>query len=400
MLCVFRIKLERPVNAKTPAQHDDWSCGHRMVLILHYLLHLHATNKLQGPLPEIEIPNEVLSEKALRRLCVLGVAGLRGLDELAASQAAAEGDELGQPSVPATGASSAKQDMETGLKREGEDVMTESGSACRPKREKSSDEQQTSEKKRSKRFDPEKEQKHEPACDRQQVKPTLVDDDCENNLLVVRAGDLLNDRPQKAVQKRRETQAKAVLKKAGLDFNKHFQVFHRGTAFAGRSEHWKEFLNGVLGLRDITCDICVGLIKEYAIDIGSEQPTPQKKGKRKESAAVSAPDDLVSPPKKRGRAGRPSKDEAEAQKFSLLDYLTERRPDQYRFLDREEAAARLPKSKSAGENALTIEMQKRPVQCMVCGIFLHFPCLTNTLALWLGLCAVVCTVNYFLVVGW
>ena len=70
---------------------------------------------------------------------------------------------------------------------------------------------------------------------------------------------------------------------------------------------------------------------------------------------------ILSPPKKRSRAGRPRAGDTE-EKFDLLSYLEERRPGMYRFLEEAEATQRLPLEKKKNPRQITAEMAKHPVQ--------------------------------------
>ena len=81
--------------------------------------------------------------------------------------------------------------------------------------------------------------------------------------------------------------------------------------------------------------------------------------------------------------GRPGKTDQTVQ-FDLMAYLASKRPGVYRFLGEQEAQERLPEVIKDRPGALKLEMAKRPVQCMVCGSFLHFPRITNDNVLPLG----------------
>ena len=67
--------------------------------------------------------------------------------------------------------------------------------------------------------------------------------------------------------------------------------------------------------------------------------------------------------------------------FDLLSHLEANRPGQYRFLSVDEAVSRLPPAKGCAPNAGEAEMAKRPAQCLTCGVYLHFPYVTNDIAL-------------------
>ena len=212
--------------------------------------------------------------------------------------------------------------------------------------------------------------------------------------LEAQAQAMIEERAQTKKVKKEEARAKEILKKAGLSFNADFQKIHKNTEFSGQSKHWKLFLNGIMGKDNIDCPQCQDLVAKFNIDrhmVEEEkqemEQTPQKAKRVSGSECtdlvpVSNPDEMQSPPKKRERPGRPKKSEEKKDSdFNLLQYIEQKRPNQYRFLESEEAANRLPAHKLAQPKAIEVEMSKRPAQCKLCGVYLHFPILTNNLAL-------------------
>lgn len=209
--------------------------------------------------------------------------------------------------------------------------------------------------------------------------------------MLQRASQLVDDRQAIKETLDRERRAKRVLKKSGLDFNETFQKAHRGKEWCSHKGHWKTFLDAIMGEKEIDCSICQALVQKYNIDRLSEDlvlTPPKKKTKQKvqddqNTANPQQPEGtLESPPKKRARAGRPKRDQGPA--FDLIQYLEEKRPGMYRFLEYAEAVERLPKDKQSKEEAIAREMAKKPVQCMGCGVYFHLPYLTNNLALSFG----------------
>lgn len=205
--------------------------------------------------------------------------------------------------------------------------------------------------------------------------------------LVQAAHDMLHQRAQNREIRDREMAVKSLLKRKGLDFNRHFQPEHKGMGSTGG--HWKAFLHGIAGRGNIECEICQRLINRFridAFDTGNGNEDPQVDLQDPESwKIVPCPKVEATPPKKRSRAGRPRK--CESVEFNLLDYLASKRPNMYRPLTEAEAGARLAPRKKADPQALQAEMAKRPVQCRLCGVYLHFPHLSNNNALILGICA-------------
>lgn len=197
---------------------------------------------------------------------------------------------------------------------------------------------------------------------------------------------LVEARPDKKRDKKEEQRAKAILKTAGFDFNRDWQGKHKGNQVP--KGHWKHFLECVLGKDDVDCVACQQLLVMFDIDrfrtqTGEDTPRSKKRILSKSNGPEISGDGTTvyqSPPKKRARAGRPRKEEA--QHFDLLEYLKTSRAGQYRFLDREEAIKRLGRLKRKSDftdKEVAMEMQKRPAQCQVCGGFVHFQYLSNTL---------------------
>lgn len=181
---------------------------------------------------------------------------------------------------------------------------------------------------------------------------------------------------------RRQKAAKATLRARGLDFNAHFQAWHKGKQVKLKPGHWFEFLDGVAGLGDISCRVCQSLLVQFGIDrVADEASTEQTDAASQGALVAREPDEVASPPKKRLKAGRPSKQEDREDAFNLMKYLDEQRPGMYRFLDQAEATARLPAEKKKSWEMVKKEMAKRPVQCQKCGGFFHLPHLSNNLAL-------------------
>lgn len=193
------------------------------------------------------------------------------------------------------------------------------------------------------------------------------------------------------VQKQRnlEDRARAILREHGVDYTFGFQEYHKGLNVKG---HWKDFLMGVMGQKDISCERCQKIVMDYKLetfrmdepiqDSGTSQPTEQQLAL---VPVQPVPGQLmVTPPKRRVRAGRPKK--TEGPEFNLLTYLEQKRGGMYRFLDRKEAEDRLAEriKKEPTSESLDSEMRKHPAHCQLCGTFLHFPYFSNSLALNLG----------------
>lgn len=214
----------------------------------------------------------------------------------------------------------------------------------------------------------------------------------------------ISERAERKAQEALFQRAKTILKAHGIDYNTHFQPAHKGKMEKG---HWQQFLVGVMGRRDIDCPCCQGLIVSFGVST-LEKPELEVFGQPTSSAvpienvgavpdgpidpapglAIAPFDPNYTPPKKRARAGRPRKTENQEddppQSFNLLEYLEQKRFGMYRLLTKEEATKRLSSDKKRTAQMVDQEFKKRPAQCMLCGVYIHFPHLSNDLALLLG----------------
>lgn len=203
----------------------------------------------------------------------------------------------------------------------------------------------------------------------------------------------LRERAGRKAQDALFQEAKGVLKAHGLDYNRHFQPAHKGKMAKG---HWQQFLTGVMGKRDIDCAWCQQLMMSFGVSTLKFEgpPITSESAPIVDIPAGAEPvadpclaivpfDPNYTPPKKRARAGRPRKQEQsmDTPAFNLLEYLQTKRAGVYRLLDREESTKRLSQDKKRTVQMIDQEMAKHPAQCMLCGTFIHFPHLSNDLAL-------------------
>lgn len=369
-------RIQKVVHGRVPEQRDGWSCGHRNVLILKFLLKLMKEQKLNS-MVDLEVPEHVVSEDAIQSLCSHGAVDCP--QKMIKSEPAKVERKAPAASAahPATVKKVEQESMESRQKHQKQRAKPKEDPPLPPPAAPPAEEPDASlsaTKNESK------------AC-----KADMADEAASppqmDAALVEKVDDILEKRQSKKQQQRVQNDAKKLLKQCGLDFNKHFQTAHKRMRL--ESGHWKTFLLGVQGEGNIDCEICQKLVLDFKIDRvarkeASEEEltaTPQKQPRStcQDLVLVGPTDTLESPPKKRARAGRPRKAE-ERPTFDLKSYLEEKRPGMYRFLEAEEATSRLGKS-SPNVDAIMAEMSKHPVQCMQCGVFLHFPYLTNSLAL-------------------
>ena len=128
----------------------------------------------------------------------------------------------------------------------------------------------------------------------------------------------------------RAKEGKVVADQAGLDYNKHFQVVHRGSFEAG---HWQDFLASLAGAQVSRCERCAQLCIDFKLSCAAYAagPTVMTDG---EIVLVSDDDqDMALEPRQlfpssapRPRAGRPSRAD---QRLNLTEWISQKRPGQY-----------------------------------------------------------------------
>lgn len=169
------------------------------------------------------------------------------------------------------------------------------------------------------------------------------------------------DQPRKQRQWCREKTAvgQSIAQEAGLDFNKHFQVQHKGHLEKG---HWQDFLLGLAGVQVSPCPHCQTLVKAFKLvspahpeqmaspeqqassePVGPGQGSQRRDCPMSDSNCIVMVDDSPSPEHKRARRGRPNLCEA---RLNLCEWVEQHRPGQYRILSLD---------------------GRVPVQCIACG---------------------------------
>lgn len=144
----------------------------------------------------------------------------------------------------------------------------------------------------------------------------------------------------------------SIAAKAGLDFNRHFQVHHRGHLEKG---HWQDFLLSLAGVQVSPCQKCQSLAKAFNLveQASPEQASPdQPSADSAEHASAEASqtqvvvDESSSPAHKRARHGRGRPKDIES-RLTLTQWVEAHRPGKYRILSLEGMV---------------------PVQCTTCGL--------------------------------
>ena len=229
------------MRGKLPEQHDSWSCGHRIVVLVQFLLTnlpaLGEGQRYRQRLDSFDVPPWVMSDNALKAL----IEG--GGEKLDLAWAHRE-------------------------KRPNTDASTASP---------------------NKRLCQEIPQDNAPKlADAAVVEPEPIKSELS---LVEVAGKKLAEREEKAAAKAMELRGKALVRKAGLDFNSDFQKAHRGVALP--QEHWKEFLRGICGHTDVECSRCVQLVRKFSIDVVQPQQREEDKSGDKDMKDKQSQQQLV-----------------------------------------------------------------------------------------------------------
>ena len=324
----LRIGL-KPIYPMVPSQSDSWSCGHRMILILNRLFLAITKGPQPFSLENLEVNDEMISDVALRSLCEKGVSALLVESEPLYSHQAPKVAPKKRPAASLCG-------KPPGVKAEPNRDPAGSGKVAKK---------------------PQPDRQKRPAEDSMSLSTAPLKDqkDEESDVIQSLVGNALVSREVLREEKRLEDKAKNVLRRCGLSYNLDFQKGHRGVEWASFRGHWKEFLLGVLGEKDVACDICRSLIARFSIDRVAQEYVITPPRKKRAVPAVPLPDvprnsdaegegdadaamdpQLESPPKKRAKAGRPGKHDNDTA-FDLMKYLREKREGLYRLLAEEEA---------------------------------------------------------------
>lgn len=267
-----------------PAQQDNWSCGHRMVLLLAALLDDGLADEFNSgwasPITSFKIHPAVVSDEELHHLC---------------------GADVGAKEDPVTLASRSKQEkrfktepVAFPTKKPVVQSAEEHGSPCVQKRAASP------KLKRKLEEDP--------------VDPKAADFE---SALVAMAEQAIEERESKKEARAKAAFSKSVIKACGLTFNsfqvRHLKMFPRGLP----KRHWNDFLFGIAGDSDVTCRVCMGLVEEFNVGAAKDQAMQERENNIRRAAperstpetmpqkSFSAPTQAT----KRARPGRPRRGE-------------------------------------------------------------------------------------------
>ena len=176
----------------------------------------------------------------------------------------------------------------------------------------------------------------------------------DENDLKQKAEKIMEQRAEKKSQARSFSWAKSILRDAKFTYNVHFQQYHKKKFVTARDAqdekptlpkgHWNEFLLGVAGKREVTCEICRDLMLRFDIGhiIELRQSSGHTSGVVTERAIVAyegtqqppAPDDAR---RSRVTAGRPPKSHQPS--FNIFRFLDKERPNMYHRLSEDEACS-------------------------------------------------------------
>lgn len=368
----MRIKQVDVLQYRVQPQEDDWSCGHRIVLIARALLKsglglLDASGRWVLKIEDVPLHHLAYSTRALEDLC-----GVKSVVKPSSKffQSKKEPHPCGileqQRTLKIEGpaASAAKVDAPNAVPKK---ELPAERPAAEPAQQVSSPSSADVSKVKVKMEKPDLQQG--PAVQQRKAREQSLEEALEEEMtlqglagVASEGEDFPNAKERKRIQiklRKCQKQAKEILAQCGLTFNHHFQKRHSERVPKG---HWQGFLASVCkiaeqkglnqddegGGLDMECETCRGLLKDFNVqdfvakleekkrstkswhipDSDDDQDGP---GQDDAGAPHDVPDD--GPPQKK-RRGRPAKGSEPT--FNILDFLEEHRSGQYKILTKDE----------------------------------------------------------------
>lgn len=374
-----------PDFAACPKQYDSWSCGHRILLHMKFILESDAI--LQDPLGAVTIPDKATRNSVISKLCKdktatkleTSLSHLKFVKkEKTSTSHKADPECRGSPSeelmLPTTG-SSGKVPVKTKAESE--------ANACPPtpkaKRESIPAEQN------GKLSTPPRPEK--PASKFRSKEPVGAEKDPKlepdyQNEMVAMAQKILARRQEKKIRKKAQSCGKSALYKRGVTHNDIFQKLHAGISLAG---HWQAFVEAVGGMGHIDCAICESIVIKYNVPVRDGVSDDEKEEAAQCSPEPEQVDDnidedqdkspKVQATRKRGRPGRPRKGEKAS--FDLKEFMAEERANIYSWLTADDLHAEC----NGDEEKIAKALAKNPCFCRPCNCRINFCYLTNDRAL-------------------
>lgn len=316
-LCRMNQIVVKDRSSRVCPQQDQWSCGHRLILSVRFLLSegiaLKSESGWMVDLRRLRIDEDALSQEEIKALCVLSATWAKPepseQSQLKRPQICAFGCVSTQPSAklcdydvhspspsfekklkadPATAQNVRKessptkvgQKLETPVKVSKPELKQELGNDKAAKKQQDDRAGRDPKTSKNEAVPEEKRQKTKPEQDLQSKKAKPVPEQVQQTkkakpvpeqldvVLAARADTIRSERKMKKEQKQIENVAKQILRHAGLDFNDHFQKYHHGHLPAG---HWAAFLRAVHGPKaagdaeetDINCSECKKLMLRF-----------------------------------------------------------------------------------------------------------------------------------------
>ena len=357
----FELDSAEAFAVKVPKQYDQWSCGHRIILIFRHLLAnrvaaLSSEGAYEVDLAATNIPSSVVSNAALFQLC--SQTGSVKMEtptikrERVEPPRLPESEEHARPKSEATNSSSAQptpaqpcraipefhvHKVKAELKRQAE--MREEVAASTMKRPKLSTPAGRRQSQKEPAAKPHasysagqtntpEHPESLPATPKARERSNLFSDvrgtpeavplapkrqQPEAEAPVAQLAqeidesieEIMKSREEKKRARRCDEAAKRILRQAGLDHNSVFQKAHSGASTKG---HWSSFKQAIMGNGNIECSVCQNLMMQYSIEVTKMESESFKAASQIEGTAPTAESELalvpfVGPCNKRARAG-------------------------------------------------------------------------------------------------
>ena len=434
-----REKNDQVVMGACPKQYDTWSCGHRIILTLNFILEVFKSNS--KPLPEIIVPDKAVNNKRIAKLCG-NITEVKDEDPLTSfrqlkreipsydtkpskilktepapkpMQVEQTPDTSAFPAGPVPNPmkvetpkpAPAAEPVPNPMKVEAPKPAPAAEPVPNPKKVEAPKPApevpaepipnpmkvevpklaSSTPPKRSLEALNEEKPLSTPPRPTKQEGPASKETKSEEDMTLEAVVEYFMDaRSEKKAEKEALAKGKKILAKHNLKHNDAFQKVHAGLSVKG---HWNTFVMAVAGRGSVNCKLCEQLIIDHKIPVSrdeqekdsDEDPAAEPMPKRQQSQwdeSQLAPIVPFEGATKRGRRGRPRKGESAV--FDLKTCLAEERQGIYRWLDRDEVQEKLLPP-GATEEKLNEEMKKHPVFCIPCQVYLRFKYLTNSNAL-------------------
>ena len=382
-----------PVFGRCPKQYDNWSCGHRLILILKYIMEKCPDTV---PLSEITVHDRDVNNKTIALLCG-NVTEVKDEPVMAGFRSVKREVQTNSKNKSHPPAKRSKIEIQSCSKPVPEPIPNGDGEAVdqppepplAPKVKVKAKAEQDTEMEKLAYLNGDLRTPPRPSKAKTNSMPPPLDkaksEDEESDAESLRdtVHRFIKQRKDKRQEKKDLAEAKATLTRCKIDHNQTFQKAHVGLTM---KLHWNNFLKVVAGYEPITCDVCESLILKHKVPVKSRGEAEEDDGD-KEALVMKkddegeflegqiVPQDEIAYKSSFKRRGRPAKDSVKT--FDLKKFISEERSGIYVWEGREEVKQILSPGSRQNEVKIEQELKKNPVRCVPCRSRLHFRYLTN-----------------------